>query len=684
MTMKEIYRLSLWFQLFLASVVGILVYNASVPAKDAEEWMPDPALREAVREALDIPDEIPIHPGDMAGLHNLFLIEIEHGIRSLKGLEYAVNLRVLVVDTSEVSDLTPLTGLENLEFLAIVRSEVSDLTPLAGLENLRVLKLSKNRISDITSLAGLVNLEVLQLQQNQIEDFTPLVGLVNLKELNLSENQIEDFTPILKLPKLQNVEVYGNHADITELIALNQIPLKICALPQYSIEVRLENINTPPVFAAWHNIINLPTIPWEERITYHHLYFSYPDYFAIEWFLTPDGWKLIGNIERAKSIRNALLSQNPNMIFLAVIRYYYGHPNEYPEDWPYWLRDTSGQRVEDGNWGVYLIDYTHSEIQDMFVQQAIEIAKCGLYDGIFLDHWSGRQTLEVGRTLEEEHTARDRILQGIRKAVGDNFLIMVNTNRDKIPRWAPYVNGTFMETTRKDGYTYAGLREIESTLLWSEQNFREPQINALEGWGLENEPLDSPKNRQWMRLFTTMSLTHSDGYVLYTTGINSPVHTHAYEIWEGHSEEHVREESHDHQHQHYWYDFWDAPLGRPVGGDETKAQLYENREGLFIREFTNGWAVYNRSGKAQEIELPQAVSGWSSGVKDKRRHTLADLDGEIYLKAETPPTADLNGDGVVNIQDLVIVANAFGKAEPDLNGDGVVNIQDLVIVANAF
>ena len=30
------------------------------------------------------------------------------------------------------------------------------------------------------------------------------------------------------------------------------------------------------------------------------------------------------------------------------------------------------------------------------------------------------------------------------------------------------------------------------------------------------------------------------------------------------------------------------------------------------------------------------------------------------------------------------VANAFSEAEPDLNGDGVVNIQDLVIVANAF
>ena len=49
-----------------------------------------------------------------------------------------------------------------------------------------------------------------------------------------------------------------------------------------------------------------------------------------------------------------------------------------------------------------------------------------------------------------------------------------------------------------------------------------------------------------------------------------------------------------------------------------------------------------------------------------------------------PPTADVNGDGTVNILDLVVVANAFGEAAPDLNGDGTVNVLDLVIVANAF
>ena len=278
MTIKEIYRKSLWFLLLLAWVVGMLVYNTFTYAEDAKNWMPDPALREAVREALDIPDEIPIHPGDMAGLHNLFLIEIEHDIRSLKGLEYAVNLRVLVVDRSEVSDLTPLAGLKNLEALSVVRSEVSDLAPLAGLENLRVLKLYKNRISDIAPLAGLINLEVLQLQQNQIEDVTPL----------------------LKLTNLQEIRIYGNRVDITELLALNLPAFNSCDLPREPVEVRLGNRNMPATFAAWQNIINLPTLTWEERLTYHDLYLSVPDYFDVEWFLTPDGWKLIGDIERRK------------------------------------------------------------------------------------------------------------------------------------------------------------------------------------------------------------------------------------------------------------------------------------------------------------------------------------------------------------------------------------------------
>jgi len=49
-----------------------------------------------------------------------------------------------------------------------------------------------------------------------------------------------------------------------------------------------------------------------------------------------------------------------------------------------------------------------------------------------------------------------------------------------------------------------------------------------------------------------------------------------------------------------------------------------------------------------------------------------------------PEASDVNGDGVVNILDLVKVSNAFGQRGPvpeDVNGDGIVNIQDLVYPA---
>ena len=60
-------------------------------------------------------------------------------------------------------------------------------------------------------------------------------------------------------------------------------------------------------------------------------------------------------------------------------------------------------------------------------------------------------------------------------------------------------------------------------------------------------------------------------------------------------------------------------------------------------------------------------------------------DGEVVEPPQV--TGDVNGDSVVNIQDLVLVAGRFGQTgqnDADVNGDGVVNIQDLVLVAGAF
>ena len=73
--------------------------------------------------------------------------------------------------------------------------------------------------------------------------------------------------------------------------------------------------------------------------------------------------------------------------------------------------------------------------------------------------------------------------------------------------------------------------------------------------------------------------------------------------------------------------------------------------------------------------------------------SATDIESSVTFYAiadmEAPPiTADVNGDGSVNILDLILIASEVGNVganlETDVNGDGVVNILDLVLAAGMF
>ena len=488
-----------------------------------------------------------------------------------------------------------------------------------------------------------------------------MAGLTSLEFLEIQENRITDHSPL-------------------DALALSHfIYDQTCEMPPPPLEPRLENRNYPSIFARWSGfgwlpVSNRPDLSDAENLALHDLRLTVIK-FGLNFLDGHNEFTMLGDIDEAIRQRDELLSINPNMIHLVTIDHRATELHRFPKDWPGWIRDEHGEifievwQGQPENAG--LLDFRQPIVQDIIVQQAIAVSKCGLFDGIMFDYWSESSPVLVGwdgtrshffTSEEEEIQAREIIIQRIRAETRPNFLIMGNTNDRIIPITGPYMNSGFMETTFLLPKNVARLDEsvirAENALKWLETNLRKPRIIALDTYAIPSEAPDSPTNLRWMRALTTLSLTHSDGYVGFVGHGTSTFGS-------------------------YWYDFWDADLGRPVG---EKAQLYdEDISGIYIREFTNGWAVYNRSGVSQEITLPESVTGVASGVEGTT-HTLPNYDGEMYLRAKPKNPADVNEDGVVNILDLTIIAQGLGtdSLKGDVNGDGVVNILDLVFVANQF
>ena len=128
------------------------------------------------------------------------------GIKTLVGLENAINLEKLDLAENEVSDLSPISKLTKLTKLSLFRNRISDLKPISELTNLEYLDLYANKLVDISPLEKLVNLKHLDLHNNNdqtgdpvhptvsggIKDISVVKNLTKLELLSLGSNNISD------------------------------------------------------------------------------------------------------------------------------------------------------------------------------------------------------------------------------------------------------------------------------------------------------------------------------------------------------------------------------------------------------------------------------------------------------------------------------------------------------------
>lgn len=153
-----------------------------------------------------------------------FKFAVTRGMKSIKGLEYAKNLKKLKLNENEISDISPLKNLTKLEYLEIQRNRIVDVNPLKSLTNLKFLKLYNNLIEDVTPLSNLTNLTGLDLHYNVtvggdeshkiiskgITDISALKNLKKLEFLDISANRIEDISILKNFDKIKDLDFSGN------------------------------------------------------------------------------------------------------------------------------------------------------------------------------------------------------------------------------------------------------------------------------------------------------------------------------------------------------------------------------------------------------------------------------------------------------------------------------------------
>lgn len=153
-----------------------------------------------------------------------FKFAVTRGMKSIKGLEYAKNLKKLKLNENEISDISPLENLTKLEYLEIQRNRIVDINPLKNLTNLKFLKLYNNLIEDVTPLSNLTNLTGLDLHYNVtvggdeshkiiskgITDISALKNLKKLEFLDISANRIEDISILKNFDKIKDLDFSGN------------------------------------------------------------------------------------------------------------------------------------------------------------------------------------------------------------------------------------------------------------------------------------------------------------------------------------------------------------------------------------------------------------------------------------------------------------------------------------------
>ncbi len=136
-----------------------------------------------------------------------------------------------------------VTDMLTLTSLTANNANISDLTGLEYATNLTTLSLDNNNLTNVTPFLELTQLETLSLENNKLSDVTSLVELTELKTLRLRGNQLSYPSLYTTMPTLRSrgVDVAVDTRTPTTFINVPEIPGVAGAARQVLVQVQDQN-----------------------------------------------------------------------------------------------------------------------------------------------------------------------------------------------------------------------------------------------------------------------------------------------------------------------------------------------------------------------------------------------------------------------------------------------------------
>jgi hypothetical protein len=153
---------------FINANPGVLVIYET---KSLQTWWThlNENLKNFIRSRIDSITE----PPQTETLHQIIFTESvnlsgQKSINSLEGFQQLINLKKLDISGTEVSDLSPLSGITQLNELNVSNTPVVNISPLGQNANLKMLDVQNTKVNSLDSIVGLQHLELIMADSSAI------------------------------------------------------------------------------------------------------------------------------------------------------------------------------------------------------------------------------------------------------------------------------------------------------------------------------------------------------------------------------------------------------------------------------------------------------------------------------------------------------------------------------------